>query len=112
MNIFDKLQQGDSATWHDDPATINYINFDSSGYTLKYELRGPGAPLTLTAVADGIGWKTNITTVQSETLTPGTWWFAAYYSATNIRVQAGEGEIIINHIIMYRNITKPNHMLQ
>lgn len=95
MNIFDRIQQGDSSSWHDDPATLNNINFDSTGYTLKYELRGPGAPLTLTAAADGNGWKTSITTVQSEALTPGVWWFAAYYSATNIRVQAGEGEVII-----------------
>jgi len=95
MNIFNKIQQGDSTSWHDDPATLNNLNFDSSGYTLKYELRGPGAPLTLTAAIDGNGWMTSLTTAQSEALTPGTWWFSAYYSATSIRVQAGEGELVV-----------------
>jgi hypothetical protein len=95
VNIFDKLQQGDSTSWHDDAATIGDITYTSAAYGLRYELRGPGAPLTLNAVVDNNGWKTSITTTQSEALTAGLWWFAAYYTATGVRVLAGEGEITI-----------------
>lgn len=95
MNIFNKIQQGDSATWLDDAGIVNNVRYDSTGYTLKYELRGPGSPLTLTASANGTGWSTSISTTQSAALTPGLWWFAAYYSATGIRVLAGDGEITI-----------------
>ena len=95
MNIFKTLQQGDSTSWCDDAVTLNNILINSAGYTLKYALRGPGAPLDLTAVADGAGWKTNITTIQSAALTAGVWWFSAYFSATSIRMQAGEGQISI-----------------
>jgi len=95
VNIFNKIQQGDSATWLDDAGIVNNVRYDSIGYTLKYELRGPGAPLTLNAAASGTGWSTSINTTQSEALAPGLWWFAAYYMATGVRVLAGEGEITI-----------------
>jgi len=95
MNIFDTIMQGDSTSWHDDPATVNGITYTSANYALRYELRGPGAPITLNSVADGTGWKTSIDTTTSNGLTGGKWWFAAFYTATNVRIKAGEGEITV-----------------
>lgn len=96
MNIFDTLQQGNSANWHDDAATIGTTYYDSSKYTLKYELRGAGAALTINATPNGSGWDSVLTTTQSAGLTAGTWWWAAYFSATNVRVLAGEGSVTIS----------------
>jgi hypothetical protein len=93
LNIFGTIQQGDSATWNDEQVTLaDGVNYNSTAFTLKYELRGPGNPLTLTAAANGSGWTTTMTTAQSEGLTPGKWWWAAFYSATGIRTTAGQGE--------------------
>lgn len=94
MNIFGEIQQGDSATWDDDAVPIAGVNYTSVAYTLKYELRGPGSPLTLTATPKGNGWTTSLTTAQSAGLTPGKWWWAAFLSATGVRVTAGRGEFI------------------
>lgn len=96
MNIFDTLQQGNSANWHDDAATIGAIYYDSSKYSLKYELRGAGAAISITATPTGSGWDSVLTTTQSAGLTAGTWWWAAYYNAPNVRVLAGEGSINID----------------
>lgn len=95
MNIFSQIQQGDSATWDDDALALNGVTYTSASHTLKYELRGPGSPLTLTATARGSGWTTGLTPVQSAALTPGTWWWAALLSATGVRITAGQGEFIV-----------------
>lgn len=95
MNIFGELQQGDSAIWDDVSAVMNDVVYTSAGYTLKYELRGPGAPLTLTATPKGSGWTTTLTTAQSAALTPGKWWWSAFFSATGVRVTAGQGEFTV-----------------
>ena len=95
MNIFSTIQQGDSASWDDDATSINGVNFTSSTHTLKYELRGPGSPLTLTASAKGTGWTTALTTAQSAGLVAGKWWWAAFFSTTGIRVTAGSGELVV-----------------
>lgn len=95
MNIFGTIQQGDSAIWDDTAQTIDNITYTSAGYTLKYELRGPGSPLTLTAVSNGGGWRTTLLTTDSANLAPGKWWWAAMLSATGVRVTAGSGELIV-----------------
>lgn len=95
MNIFGQIQQGDSATWDDDALSIGGVTYTSASHALKYELRGPGSPLTLTAVAKGSGWTSSLTTAQSAALTPGQWWWAALLSATGERVTAGQGMIAV-----------------
>jgi hypothetical protein len=96
MNIPGTLQQGDSATWGDDPFTdVNGKSYTAPAYALAYVLAGPSTPITLTAVADGSGWKTSITTTQSAGMTPGTWWWQAALTATGERVTIGAGELII-----------------
>jgi hypothetical protein len=96
LNIFATLTKGDSATWNDASFTDTQGKpYDSSAYTLTYEIRG-AVTLTLTAVGSGSGWKTSITTTQSNTLTPGTYYWAAYVSKTGERVTAGTGTLVIN----------------
>lgn len=95
MNIFSTLASGDSATWTDAPVTDTQgKNYDSSAYALRYEIRGP-VSLTLNAVAAGTSWQTTITTAQSGSLTPGTYYWAAYLSKTGERVTAGTGTFVI-----------------
>ncbi|WP_025041021.1 hypothetical protein [Nitrosospira briensis] len=95
MNIFNALQQGDSTSWNDGAFTDARGNrYDSSGYSLIYELRGP-ASLTLVAVTDGQGWKTTLTLEQSGTLLPGRYTFAACVKAEGVRVTAATGTLTI-----------------
>lgn len=95
MNIFNTLPSGDSAQWDDAAFTdAQGKKYDSSAYALKYEIRGPVA-LTLTAVANGSGWRTTLATTDSATLTPGTYYWAAYVSKTGERFTAAQGELTI-----------------
>ena len=96
MNIFDTLTSGDSATWNDGAFSDAQGNhYDSASYALKYELRGPAAPLTLVAVANGLGWTTTLTTTQSAALAAGNYWWAATVSKSGARITAAKGELTI-----------------
>jgi len=95
MNIFNSLQQGDSASWTDVAfADTQGVLYDSSGYTLVYEIRGP-ASLTLNATTSGQGWKTTLSLVDSAKLLPGQYTYSAYVKATGIRVTAATGNFTI-----------------
>lgn len=94
MSIFTTIYAGDSDSWTDDAFTQNEVSYSSATHTLTYELRGPSA-LTLTASANGSGWKTTLTTSASDSLMPGTYAWAAYVSATNVRVTAGMGTLTV-----------------
>lgn len=96
MNIFQSINNGDSATW-DDSVFVDDLgkSYDSAVYTLKYELRGP-ASLTLNAIANGAGWRTALTTTQSATLTAGKYFWAAILSKTGERVTASTGGLTVN----------------
>jgi hypothetical protein len=90
------LTAGDSATWSDTPFTAaDGTALDSSKYTLKYELRGGAAPVTLTAATSGTGWKTSISTTASAALTAGVWFWVATLTATGERITVARGEITI-----------------
>jgi hypothetical protein len=104
MNIFSTLQQGDSASWNDSGFTDSQgVSYDSSGYTLVYEIRGP-AVLTLNAVTSGQGWKTTLSLVDSAKLLPGQYTFAAYVKATGVRVTAATGSLTITPDISLGNV--------
>jgi hypothetical protein len=95
MNIPQQITAGDSASWSDEPFVDGHGNtLDSSAYTLKYLLRGP-AILTLTAVADGTGWKTMLSTTDSATLGAGSYTWAAQLSKTGERVTIGSGSLAV-----------------
>ena len=96
MRIPPWLQSGDSAVWEDDAQTLCRVSYDNTGYSLTYSLRGPSAlDLTATSSSTGSGWQTAITPTQSAALLPGKYRWAAYYTATGVRVTAAEGEIEI-----------------
>lgn len=97
MPIPANLTAGDSANWTDDPflAADGMTRLDAGKYALSYELRGTGAPVTLTAATNGTGWKTAITTTQSAGLAAGVWFWVAILTATGERITVGRGEINI-----------------
>lgn len=95
MRIPEKLSAGDSISWTDAPGRDNLDNaITSVDWTLTYVLRGSTA-LTVTAVANGPGWKTTITKAQSATLTPGVYYWQASASKGDDRVTMGNGTITI-----------------
>lgn len=78
MNIPLKLAQNDSATWRDNSTVDNLGNpITPAEWTLKYAIRGP-VTLDLTATVDGDSWSTNLTLVNSATLTPGLYFWQAF----------------------------------
>jgi hypothetical protein len=95
--IIRQFKQGDSGVWNDQPfVDKNGTGYDSSGYTLKYVLAGPiAAPVTLTAVANGSGWQTTLSTTVSAALTPGTYSWQAQVFATGVRLTLDEGELTV-----------------
>ncbi len=96
MPIPANITAGDSASWIDDPfLAADNSRLDSSKYMLSYELRGSGAPITLTAVANGLGWKTSITPSVSASLVSGVWFWAAILTATGERITVSRGEISV-----------------
>lgn len=96
MNIFQKLTVGDSAHWSDDAYVLLPAGdrLTSAAWTLKYEFRGP-AVLSLTAVADGDGWVTTLSTADSAALVPGTYVWGAYLSKTGERLTIGGGTVVL-----------------
>lgn len=96
MNIITTLSAGDSANWHDDPWVDkpNGLQLTSADWALTHQLRGP-SQLSLTAVADGSGWRTSIGTAASALLLPGLYSWAAYLSRTSERVTIGKGSLTI-----------------
>lgn len=100
MNIPFTLAAGDSANWYDVPLTLaTGRQISALDYTLMYCLRGAGVALDLSAVVNGSGWKTAITTAQSASLNATAasvnWYWNAYASNSGERILAGEGQIII-----------------
>ena len=96
MNIIQTLSIGDSANWHDSAWLDNVarVELTSALWTLTYQLRGP-SQLSLTAVADGTGWRTSIGMAASATLLPGIYAWAAYLSRAQERVTIGTGSVTL-----------------
>lgn len=95
MNIFLQLPAGDSAVWLDDAVTLPDGRIASSAtWSLRYWLRGPST-LDLLAVANGAGWKTTLTAVQSAALTAGLYQWTATVSAGAERITVGSSQATI-----------------
>lgn len=94
MKIPQTLTVGDTSSWTDDPLSIDGVRYASDLYTLTYELRG-AAKATFVAVANGGGWKTTLSVGQAAALVAGSYVWAAYLSATNFRLTAGTGELVV-----------------
>lgn len=95
MNIPIKFTAGDSISWVDEPGLDSLGNeITSAAWTLTYILRGSTA-LTLTAVANGSGWKTTISKTQSATLAPGVHHWQAVATKNDERVTLGSGSVTV-----------------
>lgn len=93
MNIPKQLFVGDSESWDDDATTDNLGDpIDSGDWTLKYVISGTSA-LTLTAVAEGSGWRTTMTKTNSQVLGAGEFYWQAYAEYSTRRVTLGTGRI-------------------
>jgi hypothetical protein len=92
-----QFKQGDSPVWNDLPFVDQAgTGYDSGGYTLKYVLAGPiTTPVTITALANGPGWQTTLSTTVSATLTPGIYAWQAQVFATNVRLTLDEGTLTV-----------------
>lgn len=92
-----QFKQGDSAVWTDVGfVDVNGTSYDSGTYTLKYVLAGPiSTPVTLTAVANGSGWKTTLDTATSAGLIAGLYGWQVQVFATGVRITVDEGELTV-----------------
>ena len=93
MNIPSTLRVGDTTSWRDEPLLVDGVRVDSSMYTLKHILVGPSAPVTLTAVSDDGGWKTQLTIEQANALTAGDYSWQAVIETSGERLTVGSGQL-------------------
>lgn len=96
MNIFSTLPAGDSTSWHDDSLLLpDGRSADSSVWTLRYYLRGPGS-VDVTAAADGSGWKSSLSASATAALGAGTYaWTAVVTNAALEHITVGTGQLTI-----------------
>ena len=94
MNIPKELFAGDSATWEDDETEDILGGAIDSTWTMKYVIAGSTA-VTLTATANGLGWRTSISKTQTETLGAGEFYWQAYAETGTRRETLGRGRITI-----------------
>lgn len=94
MNIPSIVYAGDSITWDDGATTDTLGNvIDSASWTLSYAIRGP-VNLSLTASAQGSGWRTTMSAANSTTLSKeGFYFFQAYATNGSSRITLGAGRI-------------------
>jgi hypothetical protein len=87
---------GDSVIWSDtvfvDPSGGTG---DSSTYTLKYVFAGAVDPVTVTAAAEGSGWKTTISKSVSADFTAGDYSWEVQASSTTNRFTLANGRVTI-----------------
>lgn len=97
MKIPSQITAGDSISWDDVPSTDNLGNqVDSSLWTLKYDFRQAGATnLTVTSAAQGLGWRTTLTKIQTSGFASGKVYFQAYAESGTDRVTLGAGSFTI-----------------
>lgn len=94
MSFPANLTAGDSASWIDVPfMDATGKSYDSRTYALRYELRGPGSPVTINAASSGGGWQSTLTPTISTGMVAGTWFWAAILTATNERITIARGEV-------------------
>jgi len=97
LRIPQALAAGDSISWDDNPTTDNLGNaIDSGTWTLKYDFRQSGVTnLSVTAAAQGTGWRTSLTAAESALWAAGIVYWQAYAVNGSQRVTLGSGQLEI-----------------
>jgi hypothetical protein len=97
LSLLNSIVQGDSTELVDLPFTdVNGNSYSSGNAVLKYVLAGAVSPLTLTAIASGSSWQTNLTAAQSAALTPGNYsWTVQIFPTGGGRTTLSSGELIV-----------------
>jgi hypothetical protein len=96
MRIPEKINQGDSISWNDVPATDNMGEEISvnTGWTLNYAIRGASS-LDLVSEDDGSEWLTSMTSAQSAALAAGFFYWQAFATKGSDRRTLGSGRVEI-----------------
>lgn len=96
MNIPAQVRQGDSLQWKDCPTFDNMRNPISAadGWTLHYAIRGAVA-LDLDSDVDGQDWLMTMIVTDTQTLTPGDYYWQAYAEKNDERVTLGSGKLVV-----------------
>jgi hypothetical protein len=94
MRIPASITVGDSASWDDDPVDVSGIARTSADYVLTYALRGP-TDADLTAISNGSGWRTSLSTTVSGELEAGTYAWSAVLTKTGERYTVASGQIAV-----------------
>lgn len=91
-----ELVSGETSSW-DDLATTDSLgaSVTSGAYALTYEFRGP-VSLTLTAAAQGDGWRTSLSATNSATLTPGTYFWQAIATKSGAKLVLKSGRVVVS----------------
>lgn len=84
---------GDTAEWVEPAFTYQGARIDSASYALVIELRGPGAPITLTGTAYEDGWAVKLDEAASASLVAGTYAWSKRVTASGVRLTVGVGQI-------------------
>lgn len=97
MKIPASLRQGDTAYWLDDPYTDGAgKTYASDVYALAYIIAGPITnPVSLTAAANGGGWRTTLDATAAGNLVAGKYWWEAVITGNGERVTIASGELAI-----------------
>lgn len=94
MKNLRQLHAGDTASWHDDPLTLDCVRYTSQDWVLTYQLRGP-TQLTLQAVGESDGWRTSISLEQSQALQAGSYLWASHLSRAGERKTVASGGLVV-----------------
>lgn len=92
MRIPSEIISGDTVVWDDDSTHDTLGNPITSDWTLTYYVRGT-KQLTVTAAANGDGWRTTVSSSQSATLPPGDYYWQASASKSGQRITLGSGTL-------------------
>ncbi|MDR5170720.1 hypothetical protein IHQ56_02705 [Methylobacillus flagellatus] len=84
---------GDTAQWVETAFHHAGAYISSADYALVIELRGPGAPITLTGTAYEDSWAVTLDETESAKLVAGTYAWSKRVTASGVRLTVGMGQL-------------------
>lgn len=98
VTIPPQLQQGGASSWMDAPfSDAGGVLYQSADYVLAYTLAGPTAPVTLTGAAQGTGWLSQISSVQTAALAADVYYWQARLTANADAsvIEVARGQLLV-----------------